>query len=185
MVTFALIDTETTDLTLHPSVDFRRQPRMVEFAAVLTDGEVITDEIQYMVNPMRRIAPEASKVSNISDDDVFDLPPMSLKRLEQTALFLAKADVIIAHNLSFDRQIMLTECKHLDRSLNDLCWPKIEVCSVEETQFAFGKPMKLIQLYELVFGEYKQKHRARDDLNLLHAICRKYGIYVAVQRLYT
>jgi DNA polymerase III epsilon subunit-like protein len=181
---FGLIDTETTGLTLHPDVDYRRQPRMVEFAGILTDGESILDELEYMVNPMRRIDDAASKVSGITNDDVAMFEPMNVDRFNQTRAFLSQADVVIAHNLSFDKQIMSTECKHLGADLFELKWPLHEFCSVEETQFMFGKPMKLQSLYELAFGEYKQKHRARDDLNLLHAICRHYGVYEALLRRY-
>lgn len=181
---FSLIDTETTNLTMHPDVDYRRQPRMVEFAGILTDGQIILDELEYMVNPMRAIDPGASKVSGITDEAVLNFAPMDNDRLLQTSAFLLKADVIIAHNLSFDKRIMTVECERLSCDLSYLSWPRVEVCTVEETQFMFGKPMKLQTLYELAFGEYKQKHRARSDLDLLHAVCQYYGVYEALQRRY-
>jgi DNA polymerase III epsilon subunit-like protein len=179
---FSLIDTETTDLPFHRDAPRNKQPRLVEFAGILTDGRDVIDELEFMVNPGRPIAPDASKISGITDEIVKDLPFFGENGCFLLRDHFIRAQVVIAHNLSFDRGIIQTACVYAGKSIDDLEWPQIEICTVEETMPMFGKPMKLQQLYELKFGEYKQKHRARDDLNLLHKICMVYGIYDAIKK---
>jgi DNA polymerase III epsilon subunit-like protein len=177
---FSLIDSETTNLTLHPDVDIRRQPRMVEFAGILTDGMKILDDVEFQVNPGRPIDPGASKVSGITDEMAAKCPIIGPFHTGRLRHHFERAQVVIAHNLSFDKMIIRAACYDMDCGLADIAWPMIEVCTVEETAPLFGKPMKLQTLYELKRGEYKQRHRARDDLNLLHAICLDYGVYDAL-----
>lgn len=178
---FSLFDTETTDLTLHPQADLDKQPRIVEFAGVHTDGNDILRDVQFLCNPHRRIAPAAAKVNGLSEDDLFDKPNFA-HYLDVVQPFFQEAQVVIAHNLSFDKQMMTVEATHMGVTLETFSWPAIEICTVEQTFPMFGRRMKLEKLYEIRFGEYKQKHRARDDLNLLHAICKSFGVYDAIKR---
>ncbi|UVN13624.1 hypothetical protein FBPa24_0025 [Pseudomonas phage vB_PaeM_FBPa24] len=48
---FAVWDTETTGLPFHQRVSLRKQPRIIEFAGVITDGEKILDEVEFICNP--------------------------------------------------------------------------------------------------------------------------------------
>ena len=178
---FAVHDWETTGLTLHAKAALHKQPRAIEFAGIITDGKEIIDTLEFICNPEQEIEPIITKITGLTNEDLDTRPTFRAYAPALTDHF-AKADCVISHNLSFDKAIANIEAQHMGLSLADFNWPGREVCSVEQTFPMFGRRMKLSELYELKFGAYQQKHRAMDDLMLLHQCCIAYGIYDAVSR---
>lgn len=186
---FTVFDTETTDLPRHPLAPFSIQPRIVEFAGIITNGREILSELEFMCNPGAPIAPGASKVSGITDEQVADKPDISeyfeeLKNFFQPQTFgtLDGKFARVAHNLSFDRAMLEYDMKRRGKTLDDISFNEnaIMVCTVEQTMFQFGRRMKLEQLWSRSRGEFTQKHRALDDVMRLHEVCIDYGIYEAI-----
>jgi DNA polymerase III epsilon subunit-like protein len=175
---FSVFDTETTGLPKHPDVDFKIQPRIIEFAGIITDGEKIISQIEFVCNPHEPLEAIITKITGFTDEDLADKPDFKDFVHDLKAHFGA-ADAIVAHNLSFDRDMVETESKHMGMTLPELSWPALEICTVEQTFPMYGRRMKLSELYELTCGPYVQKHRAMDDLMLLHEVCLNYGIYEA------
>ncbi len=173
---FCLKDFETTGLTRHPLADIRRQPRAIEFAAILTDGETILDQTEFICNPGVPLEPIITKITGLKDSDLIDKSPFS-DYVEQIADFMAGSDAIIAHNLSFDKAIMTYELARLGHGLEMINYPAIEICTVEQTLPLYGRRMKMTELYEELAGPYVQKHRAMDDILMLHEICKTLGVY--------
>lgn len=108
-------DTETTGLNAFDG------DRVIEFGAVELlvgpDGEVEEAKPhQFFVNPGIPIPRAASKVSGITDDDVADAPPFD-QVADEVRRVLGGA-VLIAHNLSFDRNFLRTELERVGRA-----WP--------------------------------------------------------------
>jgi DNA polymerase-3 subunit epsilon len=90
-----VIDTETTDM------DVDEGARILEVAAVeLIDGLPTGREFFARVNPQALIAPSATRVHGVRNEDVADAPTFAVIA-EEFMRFLAD-DVVIAHNAEFD-----------------------------------------------------------------------------------
>lgn len=174
-----VFDTETTGLTKHPDVDFRDQPRIIEWAGLITDGTDILLEDEFVCTPGFAVDAVITKITGLTNDFLDTKQPF-IKHAHQIKDFFAECDVVIAHNLPFDKQMVFTEAQWMGQTLEDFFWPKIEVCTVEATMAQFGHRMKLQQLYEIACGPYVQKHRALDDVKMLHAVCQHFGVYQAI-----
>jgi DNA polymerase III subunit epsilon len=96
----ALIDVETTGRDA--SVD-----RVVEIGIAIARGGQIVERKNWLVNPGRAIAPEASEVHKITDDDVRDKPPFAAIVGEVFAVLAGC--VPGAYNAAFDRAFLANE----------------------------------------------------------------------------
>ena len=173
---FAPFDTETTGLPFHPDAELRDQPRVIEFACVLTDGKQIIDTYDFICNPHKQLEQIIIKITGLKDADLEDRPDF-VEFVPQLRDYFGRADAVIAHNLSFDKIMMSNELRHAGLSLQDINWPSIEICTVEQTFHQYGRMMKLEELYNSLIGEYVQSHRALSDVKQLHQLCDVLGVY--------
>jgi DNA polymerase III epsilon subunit-like protein len=178
---FAVFDTETTGLPLHENADVNLQPKIIEFGGVLTDGIEILDRCNFICNPIVKgktveLSPVITKITGLTNDDL-DGEPIFEFYIPTIKKFFSKADVVIAHNLSFDKAMVLYEMRRLGKELEDVSFPSIEICTVEQCVKQFGYRRKLIDLYNMYCEEAVQSHRAEDDVMMLHEICKAMGIY--------
>lgn len=173
---FAVFDFETTGLTVHPKANLGQQPRAIEFGGIITDGVEILDQLEFLCNPGIALEEIITKITGLTNADL-DNEPFFVEFIDALDSFFAGSDVAIAHNLSFDSAIMTYDCRRVGRELQN--FPKIMCCTVEQTMHQFGRRMKLQDLYEMYCGPYVQKHRALDDVKLLHELCQKIGVYRA------
>jgi DNA polymerase III epsilon subunit-like protein len=172
---FSVFDTETTGLTAHPEADLKLQPRTIEFAGLLTDGVDIIDTVEFILNPGIAIEEIITKITGLTNADLEDKPDME-QYIGAMADFFGRSKYCIAHNASFDKSILKYDLERRGKVLADINFPK-PICTVEQTFQQFGRRMKLQELYELYFGPYEQKHRALDDVILLHKVCQRIGLY--------
>ena len=175
---FAVFDTETTGLPVHKDAPLALQPRIIEFGGVITDGHEILDELEFICDPRMQITDEITRITGLTNADLKGKPEFD-DFIPQLQKFYQQADAYVAHNASFDRHMLQFDLRRVKKDLAYIFFPKIPICTVEETFPMYGRRMKLIELYELLVGPYVQKHRAIDDVRLLHAICQKLGIYEA------
>lgn len=79
---------------------------------------------------------------------------------------LACVDVLVAHNIEFDINVVLAECYRIgDTELADLMMAKEHKCTKKMGNARFkGKPGRLTDLYGRLFGDIEQKHRAFSDV---------------------
>lgn len=180
---FSVFDWETTGLPFHPDADLNKQPRAIEFGGIITDGETILEELEFICNPGIEIEAVITEITGLTNEDLADKPPLS-HFIPQLAYYFSKARGRIAHNLSFDKGILTFDLQRLGRSLLDVNWygeksDAIEICTVEQTFHMYGKRVRLQDWYEMKCGPYVQKHRALDDVKLLHEACQKEGVYEA------
>lgn len=167
-----IIDFETTGLTLHPDAKPELQPRAIEFAGVLMDlsGE-ITDSDSFLINPQQEVSAEITKITSITNEMLATAEPFP-RYLDRLRQLFAAANVLVAHNLPFDRAIMAHELKLLE--VDAWPWPAHNICTVQLYEPIWGRRPRLIELYETIMEKkYEQTHRALDDVTALAEIVRK------------
>jgi len=162
-----VFDTETTGLTLHPDAKLALQPRIIEIGAVLCCDGVARESLSQLINPQTHIEDEITNITGLSNADVADAP-LFADYLPTLRDFFAKADLVVGHNLLFDRDMLEYELRRHGQTLADFPWPKKELCTVGVFREEFGKQPTLKALHEHVLGRpLAQTHRALDDANAL------------------
>ncbi len=168
-----VFDFETTGLLKHPNAKRGLQPRAIEFGAVIIDEKGNTlESYDQKFFPEQDIDSVITKITGFTNDDLV-AAPLFLNCLPKIDAMFASADVMIAHNLPFDKAILQSE---LDRIINhdEFPWPEHKLCTVQENYPHFGFRIKLIDLYEWSLGEkFQQTHRALDDAKALAEIVIK------------
>jgi len=156
---FTVFDLETTGL--HPS----NGDRIVEIGAVRIEKGVIQEKDTFcaLVNPQRKISPEASRIHKISDEDVIGSP--TIEEVLPQFLDFAKGTVLVAHNAEFDLSFLEAE--------KEMCWGYIEVpeclCTLNLSRTVF--PHEYRHNLDIVAERLKLKdsgsrHRALPDVLL-------------------
>lgn len=163
-----LYDTETTGLITNRKLKLDKQPHIIEFYGCLADlkkGKVLS-EINTFIKPPdpSLVTPEITRITGITYDDLKDAPPFA-SVAEDIFRTLEKSPILIAHNLSFDKEMIDIEAERLSRSVK---WPKRLLCTVEQTVHIKGFRMNLSGLHEHLFGEpFAGAHRAKIDVDAL------------------
>lgn len=174
-----VFDTETTGLTLHPDAELRLQPRMIEFGGVLLSMETgeIEDEFSQLIHPGCEVTPEITKITGITNEQLVGMPGID-RCLPMLRNAFGRATAVCAHNLPFDKAIVLTEMQRL--RVTDFPWPARELCTVGAYTELWGKRPRLVDLYQEVMGKpLAQTHRALDDVKALVEIIHTERLWVA------
>lgn len=171
-------DTETTGLTLHPDADARKQPKVIEFGAMivsLQSGQVLR-EISLLINPGEDITPEITKITGITNEQLATAPSFR-DVVGQIREAFAQCVAMVAHNLPFDRDIIRYEVDRwslASRAADDWPWPAGAFCTMNLYTPLWGRPPRLIEIYQAVMGkEYPQTHRALDDVRAMVEVIQK------------
>ena len=171
-----VFDWETTGLPLHDAAPLDKQPRGIEFGAVLLDAD--GNELEaasLLINPGHPLDPVITKITGLTDDDLRDAPRIA-EVMPQIVRLFSSAQLAIAHNLAFDKSILKFELARL--AITDFPWPPHELCTVEAHIASWGRRPKLQELYLAVMGEQlAQTHRALDDARALAHIVVVLGLH--------
>lgn len=161
-----IYDCETTGLVKNSLIPVASQPKCIEFFGHLVNdetGEVI-EEIEFFADPGEMLDPIITRITGIKQEDLKGAKPFSFYSERLQAMLLA-ADCVVAHNLSFDMQIV--HCEML-RCSGQAVWPARKICTVEQTEWIKGHRLSLTALHEELFGEgFPAAHRARTDVEAL------------------
>jgi DNA polymerase III epsilon subunit-like protein len=167
-----VFDTETTDLIHNRTIKDKHRPKIIEFYGCVVDllSETSPEaELDLILNPQEPIKPITTKVTGLTDEDVKDKSTF-YDVAEQIRDFLQSAPMVIAHNASFDKEVVDVEMERAGLSVN---WPEV-VCTVESTTHIKGTRLTLGDLHEHVLGwRFQNAHRARNDVEALVRIARK------------
>lgn len=159
-------DTETTALVENHTIKMDKQPYVIEFYGVLTNletGELI-NELDLLIKPPISIPEQVTKITGIDDAMVadakqFEVYASSIKKL------IEDAPTILAHNLSFDMEVLDLQFERLGQSIK---WPNERICTVEQTVHINGYRLSLSNLHEKLFGvAFPGAHRAKVDVQAL------------------
>ena len=160
-----IFDCETTGLVKTSLREPDKQPRLIELACATWDDK--TDAVFTFgstFSPGITILPEVTKVTGLTDAKVEGSPKFWEQADNITALIEA-VDVVVAHNLSFDKLIINNEFDRCGKPRPK--WPR-GACTVEATEHLNGYRMKLGDLHQYLFAKgIEGAHRAEADVEAL------------------
>lgn len=131
-MTILFFDTETTGLPAFSMPDgHEAQPHCVQLAAIMTDDDGKEEaSISVIIRPDGWPIPEqASAVHGITTEKA---TRYGIREQVAAVLFydlLCRADLLVAHNIKFDRQIIATMFARANRTQWEL--PKAQFCTME------------------------------------------------------
>jgi len=161
-----IYDTETTNLIANTLKAIDKQPHIIEFYGCLVDRDTqeTIDELDLLIKPPVSITAEITKITGIKPEMVADAPTFYAVAGQIRDMF-ARADRLVAHNLSYDMQMIDFEFRRLGVVIP---MPKDRICTVEQTEHLNGFRLNLNDLHEYLFGEpFKGAHRAKVDVMAL------------------
>ncbi len=191
-----IFDTETTGLppkgSNHP---LAVQPHIIEFGAVFVDDDnSIIRSVSQLLDPGIAL-PNPKKTLELCNirEEMLVGKPSFIQFLPFLMEFCKGADAIIAHNLSFDKLMMMNELKRADQQMKEsqdldkevidlgreilskFPWPEKQICTMlEYTHLNGGRWPKLEVLYEKIIHEkLDQSHRALGDVMDVYSILIK------------
>ena len=172
-----IFDTETTGLPKNRTVKLDKQPEIIEFSGQMVNLKTgkIGKKINTLIKPSKPLTdqpPSGSKktiteITGISNEMLADQQPF---KYHSKAIFklIQEAPVVIAHNLSFDAEMIDIEAERISCEVK---WPR-KICSVEATIAMKGKRLTLTNLHLELFGEaFEDAHRAQNDVDALTRCC--------------
>jgi DNA polymerase III epsilon subunit-like protein len=177
MVLILAFDTETIGLPPRPSY-YKRFPhpvdeymaystsRLIEIAYVLYDTETNqTVKVNSVLCKPVCFKIENSNIHGISHEFAEKHGESHKEVLKEFIKYVACADILVAHNIEFDKNIIISELTRygLDHNVFD---SKKYICTMKLAMQVFGltRFIRLIDLNKRLFDEdWKQEHRALDD----------------------
>lgn len=161
-----IFDTETSGLISNRSLRLNQQPSVIDFYGAVVDlatGE-IGGEFETLLRPPSAISEDITRITGLRNEDLETASPFSA-HAETIKRLVEGSEAIIAHNLSFDREMLDIEFERLGQTLQ---WPAINICTVEATVHLTGLRLTLSALHYLLFGtSFSGAHRARHDVAAL------------------
>jgi len=173
---YLFFDTETTGLPRNwkaPVTDTNNWPRMVQIAWILSDknGNRIESK-EYIIKPDGyNIPSDASRVHRITTQRAVDEGVNLLKVLKEFNELITKSDVIVAHNIDFDKMILGAE--FVRNSIKSEFHFKPKLCTMKAStdycripgNYGYKWP-KLSELHQVLFNEgFDEAHDASVDIN--------------------
>jgi DNA polymerase-3 subunit epsilon len=178
MTNILFFDTETTGLprTWHaPVTDTDNWPRMVQLAWLISDGTFATAH-SAIVKPDDYVIPaEAAAIHRVTQERALAEGYPLANVLAAFAVSLNEADIIVAHNLAFDRIIVGAEFMRLgdaEWAQDMVARPGIctmhsstNLCQIPKKRGGGYKWPKLMELHTFLFGSgFADAHDALADV---------------------
>jgi DNA polymerase III subunit epsilon len=173
---YLFFDTETTGLPRNwkaPVTEVNNWPRMVQLAYLYYDasGRKIMGG-DYIIRPEGFIIPrDASRIHGISQERALDEGVSLSTVLTDFRSLIDEAEVLVAHNMSFDEKIAGAE--FIRAGMKNPIPPKRKICTMESTTSFCALPgpygykwPKLSELYYKLFRTgFEEAHNAAFDIN--------------------
>lgn len=177
-MSIVIFDTETTGLVKSVEAPERVQPRLIEFydIRVLPENpEEVVDKLHLLIDPgiprdtWEVVKDKGPNGSMISEEMLKGAPRFS-SCIPQLQRFFLGAQVAVAHNLSFDLDMLIQELRRSD-AVARFPWPPKRICTVEATEQIAGRRMGLTDLHTHLFGVgFDEAHLASMDVGALHRV---------------
>jgi DNA polymerase-3 subunit epsilon len=172
-----IFDTETTGLPKNRTIKLDKQPDIIEFYGQMVNLKTgkIGPKWGTLIKPRKPLSDTLgpgekktiSQITGITNEMLKDAP--SFKDVsKQIVKMIRNSPVVIAHNLSFDAEMIDIELERLKIALE---WPR-KICTVEATIAMKGFRLNLTKLHLELFGkEFEDAHRAKGDVDALTPCC--------------
>lgn len=172
-----IFDVETTGLPKNRTIKLDLQPEIIELYAQTVDLKTgkIGKQFGTLIKPSKPLSDTPAfgdkktitQITGITNEMLKDAP--SFKDVANSIFkMIEKAPCVIAHNLSFDKEMIDIEAQRM-RHL--ILWPR-QICTVEATIAMKGRRLTLTKLHlELFKKEFEGAHRAQGDVDALTACC--------------
>lgn len=162
-----IFDTETTGLVQNRTIKLDKQPEIIEFYGCTVDlstGELI-DEIDVLIRPAKLpLPPIITKITGLKSEMFEKEPRFGFFAPTIRAAIEREGVTPIAHNLSFDKDMVEIEFERLGEKIE---WPA-GLCTVEQSIHVKGFRLTLGGLHSELFGEpFVGAHRAKVDVAAL------------------
>ena len=160
-----IFDTETTGLLLPSKAPLEKQPRIIELGVIVVEDGKLAGEHNWLIYPECEISAEITKITGITNEQLENQPKF-VDVLPQLREFFNKAFAVFAHNLPFDKKLLMYDLKRV--ACEDFPWPETEYCTIGLHRSIWGRNMKMTELYEHAMNKpLPQTHRALDDVMAL------------------
>ncbi len=173
---YLFFDTETTGLPRNwkaPVSDTANWPRMVQIAWLIYDNNGnLMEQNDFIIQPEGyNIPAEAANVHGISTERAMEEGYELKQVLEKFAIDIARADSLVAHNISFDEKIVGAE--FIRKQISSQLFNKTRICTMQKStnfcklpgQYGYKWPT-LNELHQTLFGEdFQEAHNAAVDIN--------------------
>ncbi len=163
-------DTETTGLIRNIALHLSKQPHIIEIGCV--KHPIIGTQacnFQTLINPGIKLPEVITKITGLTDADMEDAPTF-LEILDDLTAFFKGEDTLVAHNMPFDRNMLLFELRRAGVE-ETFPMPKKLIDTVHIARPLYGGNFKKLNwLYEDLIGPVKQTHRAFDDAKMLRDV---------------
>lgn len=172
---YVFFDTETTGLPKSwkaPVTDLANWPRLVQIAweSYGEDGEKMGEE-SFIIKPEGFTIPaDSAKVHGISTERAEKEGVPLLGVLQEFYALVNEAEILVAHNISFDEKIMGAE--FLRARMENILDKKKKICTMENSTKLCAIPgpyglkwPKLAELHQKLFGtDFEEAHNAAVDI---------------------
>lgn len=174
-----VFDTETTGLIKNRTLKLEQQPEIIELYAAevnLKTGKILK-EIDTLIKPARPLSDKPNPgekktitdITGITNEMLQDAPSMK-EVAPKIFQFLGNGPILIAHNASFDREMLELEAQRLSIEPK---FPRF-ICTVEQTISLKGYRLTLSNLHQELFNEpFTGAHRAKVDVAALIRCCKE------------
>ena len=172
---YLFFDTETTGLPKNynaPSSDVSNWPRLVQLSWILSDNkDTILSNKDYIIKPSGFTIPiSSSSVHGITTEFASQNGVELSYAVEQFLADFEKSDIVVGHNIGFDKKVLGAELIRLGKS--DILNNKRSICTMQSSVdyckipglYGYKYP-KLQELYTKLFGRpFKDAHNSAADI---------------------
>lgn len=172
-----IFDTETTGLPVRGG-KLEDQPHIIQFASQTYEFDTMTrrfmeiSRFNQLIKPLAPISEDSIRITGITEEMVKSMPTFA-QVAEQIMAIFKISDIAIAHNLSFDEEVLGYEFERLGQSKNFL--PTTIFDSMEGTRDLCKLPgkngykaPKLMELHQFLLNEsFQEAHNAEKDVTAL------------------
>ena len=185
-----VFDTETSGLPEEKASIYEKNkwPYIVQLSYILYDlsnNDFIIKDNYIKLNPTVEISPKSLEVHGLNHEYLNANGIHIIPALKEFNEFLDKCDIVIGHNISFDKRMIFVEClrhnihQNFTKYENNIKITKPEYCtmkntkefcniiSLSKTNKTFIKQPKLIELYSILFPDEpipKELHNSFVDI---------------------
>ena len=158
------LDTETTGLIKPEVCNVREQPYIIEIACVKSNDEgMVIERFHSYIKPPIPLPAIITKITGITDSNLSKSTSF-IGIYKALAGFFVGADILTAHNLAFDREMLANELIRIDQTFA-FPFPPRQICTVRETTKMNGYRLNMQKLHVQLFNkEFEGAHGAKADV---------------------